>query len=139
MSPRLTSPRHQRGVSLVSAVFLIVVLASLAAFAVRISVLQQQTVNSSLLAAQAFHAARSGIAWGAQRALTAGWCASQTLALSEAGTSGFTVEVECSQSTHNEAGAVINIYILDVLARAGTYGGPDYVSRRIQAKVTDAG
>jgi Tfp pilus assembly protein PilX len=139
MSPPLTSRSRQRGVSLVSAVFLIVVLASLAAFAVRVSVLQQQTVNSSLLAAQAFHAARSGIAWGAQRALSTGWCASQTLSLSEAGTNGFTVEVQCSQSTHNEAGAFINIYILDVLAHAGTYGGPDYVSRRIQAKVTDAG
>jgi hypothetical protein len=25
-----------------------------------------------------------------------------------------------------------------VLAEAGTYGGPDYVSRRLQTKVTDA-
>jgi MSHA biogenesis protein MshP len=50
------------GFSLVSAIFLLVVLAALGAFAVRINVLQQQTVTAALRADQAFHAARSGIA-----------------------------------------------------------------------------
>ena len=137
MNIALTRDR-QRGVSLVSAVFLIVVLAGLAAFAVRLSVLQQQTVNSSLLAAQAFHAAKSGIAWGAHRAISGGWCAAQTLNLSEAGTSGFSVDVQCTQSVHTEGATTINVYIIDVLAETGSYGGPDYVSRRLQAKITDA-
>lgn len=139
MSPKLGSRRGQRGVSLVSAVFLLVVLAGLAVFAVRISVLQQQTVSSNLLAAQAFHAAKSGVAWASHRAVNAGWCATQTLTLAEAGTSGFTVDVACTQTTHTEGTATINVYVIDVLAEAGSYGGPDYVSRRLQAKITDAG
>lgn len=123
--------------SLVSAIFLIVVLASLAAVATRLGTIQSQTVSAGLLASQAFHAARSGIAWGAHRALNGGWCGSQTFSLTEAGANGFAVAVSCSQSTHLEAGATINVYTIIALAESGAYGGPDYVSRRIEAKVTD--
>jgi MSHA biogenesis protein MshP len=131
--------QRQRGVSLIAAVFLIVVLAGLAAFAVRIGTLGSQTVTAELRAAQAFHAARSGVAWAAHRALNGGWCGTQTLNLNEAGASGFDVEVQCTQSAHIEGGAVTNVFIIDVLASSGSYGGPDYVSRRLQAKITDAG
>lgn len=129
---------RQDGVSLVTAIFLIVVLAGLAAFAVRISVLQSQTVTSSLRAAQAFHAARSGISWAANRAINAGSCASATLNLTEAGTNGFSVTIQCTQSAHVEGATTINVYIIEALAESGVYGGPDYVSRRLQAKITDA-
>jgi hypothetical protein len=57
--------------------------------------------------------------------------------LSEAGANGFAVTVQCAETSHSEAGAALNVYILDVRAEAGLYGGPDYVSRRLQAKVTD--
>jgi hypothetical protein len=30
------------------------------------------------------------------------------------------------------------VYQFDVKAEAGAYGGPDYVSRRLQTKITDA-
>ena len=139
MKPQIRRNSLQRGVSLVSAVFLVVVLAALAAFAVRLSMLQQQTVTSGLRAAQAFHAARSGVSWAAYRALNGGWCGSMTLPLSEAGTAGFDVAVTCTQTAHVEGGAAINVYLIDVLAEAGVYGGADYVSRRLQVKVTDAG
>jgi MSHA biogenesis protein MshP len=136
---RHRGPARQRGVALVSAIFLIVVLAGLAVFAVRLGVLQRQTVSSALLAAQAHHAARSGIAWAAHRALGSGWCGTQTLNLTEGGTSGFDVTVECAQTAHVEGGATINVYVINVLAQSGVYGGPDYVSRRLEAKITDAG
>lgn len=138
MSRPMTHARRQAGVSLLSAVFLIVVLSGLAVFSVRLSMLQQQTVTSSLRAAQAFHAARSGIAWAAHRAVSSGWCESATLSLTEAGMAGFELTVNCSESTHVEQGASINVYVIDVLAEAGVYGGPDYASRRVQAKITDA-
>jgi MSHA biogenesis protein MshP len=125
--------------SLVSATFLLVVLASLGLFAARLGVIQSQTTTSGLRAAQAFQAARSGIAWAANRAIGGGVCASATLSLTEGGTNGFDVAVSCAQSTHVEGGVTINVYLLDVLAEAGSYGGPDYVSRRLQAKITDAG
>jgi MSHA biogenesis protein MshP len=128
----------QKGFSLVVAIFLLVVLAGLGVFAVRIGTLQTQGVTEALLAAQAYHAARSGVEWGAYRALHGGGCATATLNLTEGGTAGFSVTVACSQSTHIEGTSTVNVYVFDVRAESGAYGGPDYVSRRLQAKITDA-
>jgi len=135
-------PAHavaESGFSLVSAIFLLVVLAGLGVFAVRINVLQQQTVTASLRGSQAFHAARSGIAWAAYRALSADSCSAptSTLNLTEGATAGFRVTVNCSQSTHTEGTSTLCVFVLDVRAEAGAYGGPDYVSRRVQAKIVD--
>ncbi|HUF74411.1 MAG TPA: pilus assembly protein MshP [Gammaproteobacteria bacterium] len=137
MNERLSNRRGQRGATLVVAVFLLVVLAVLGAFAVRLTLMQQQTVSSALLASQAFHAARSGIAWGAHRALNGGSCATTTLALTEGGAAGFSVDVSCAQSTHLEGGATIEVFVIEALAEWGAYGQADYVSRRLEAKITD--
>jgi MSHA biogenesis protein MshP len=137
MNRALRQPRRESGVALVAAIFLIVVLAGLAVFAVRLGTLQQQTVTASLQAAQAYQAARSGVAWAANRALNGGWCGSQTLNLGEGGANGFSVKVECTSTSHVEAAATITVYVIDTLAESGVYGGPDYVSRRLQAKITD--
>jgi MSHA biogenesis protein MshP len=135
----MTPSRHrQQGFSLVSAVFLLVVLAGLGAYAVRLSTLQQQTVTAGLRGAQAFQAARTGAAWGAYRALNAGVCANGTLNLTEGAASGFRVSVQCTQSVHTEGASTVRVFVFDVRAEAGAYGGPDYVSRRLQTKITDA-
>jgi MSHA biogenesis protein MshP len=130
-------PGRQRGFALVAAIFLIVVLSSLGAYMVRISGMQHQTVNVALLGARAFHAARTGIEWGVYQALD-GNCTTQTLNLTEGGLDGFVVDVTCGSTSHTETGDTYNIFVIDVEARAGTYGTPDYVSRRIQATLTDA-
>jgi MSHA biogenesis protein MshP len=128
----------QRGFSLVAAIFLLVVLAGLGAYAVRLNTLQQQTVTAALRGAQAFEAARTGAAWGAYRAVNGGACTTATLNLTEGATAGFRVSVQCTESSHVEGAATVRVFILDVRAEAGVYGGPDYVSRRVQTKVTDA-
>ncbi len=132
------SPRRQRGFALIAAIFLIVVLALLGMFIVRISGVQNQTVNVALLGARAFEAARTGIEWGAFQALDSGACTTTTLNLTEGGLNGFDVDVTCTTTPHTETGTTFNLYVIDVEARAGTYGTPDYVSRRMQACVTDA-
>jgi MSHA biogenesis protein MshP len=138
MKLRTATWSEQRGVSLVTAVFLIVVLASLGTFAVRLTAVQQQTTGIAIRATQAMLAAESGIDWAAYRAINGGACTAATLTLTEAGANGFTVSVTCSQSAHTEAGATINVYSIEALAQSGVYGGPDYVSRRLHARVTDA-
>ena len=132
-----SAAKNQRGFALMSAIFLLVVLASLGAYAVRMSSVQQQTVNLSLLSAQAFHAAKTGVAWGAHQAVNLGACGTTTLNLAEGGSNGFTVDVSCARTTHVEAASTIQVYVIDVLAEFGVYGAPDYVSRRLQVKVTD--
>jgi MSHA biogenesis protein MshP len=133
-----TPPNRERGFALVAAIFLIVVLALLGLFIVRISGVQHQTVNVALLGARAFEAARTGIEWGAFQALDSASCTTTTLNLTEGGLNGFDVDVTCTSSTHTETGNTYNVYLIDVVASDGIYGNPDYVSRRMQATVTDA-
>ena len=132
----MSARRGQRGFSLVAAIFLLVVLAALGAFAVRLTVFQSQTVTSALRAAQAYQAARSGAAWAAYRAVSGGVCAPAALALTEGGTAGFTVSVSCAQLTYVEGTTTVNVFVLDVRATDGAFGSADYVSRRLQTKVT---
>lgn len=129
---------QQRGFSLVSAVFLLVVLAALGVYAVRINTLQQQTVTAGLRAAEAHQAARAGVAWAAYRALNAGECSTASLNLTEGAAAGFRVAVQCTQRSHTEGASTVRIFVIDARAESGTYGGPDYVSRRVQTKITDA-
>jgi MSHA biogenesis protein MshP len=141
MYPRKSQPSppdRQRGFALVAAIFLLVVLALLGLYIVRISGVQHQTVNIALLGSRAFEAARTGIEWGAFQALDSAACTTTTLNLTEGGLNGFDVDVTCTSSTHTETGNTYNVYLLDVVASNGTYGTPDYVSRRMQATVTDA-
>ena len=130
--------RSQRGLSLVPALFLLVVLAALGIVAVRLMGVQQQTVVLSMQSARAYAAARSGVDWSAYQALVNGSCASSTLALTEAGLTGFSVDTNCSSTTHTEGPNAVQVYTIDAFAWSGSYGTPDYVSRRIRSTVTDA-
>jgi MSHA biogenesis protein MshP len=135
-SGQLALRSRVRGFSLVAALFLIVVVAALGAFAVRIGAGQQQTVNLELLSARALAAANSGIEFGAYRALNAASCVAATLNLTEAGANGFSVDVTCSPSTHTEGIVSVSVYRIDATARAGSYGTPDFVSRHVYATFT---
>ena len=131
-------PGRQRGFALVAAIFLLVVLALLGIFIVKVSGVQHQTVNIALLGSRAFEAARAGIEWGAFQALDSGACTTSTLNLTEGGLDGFDVDITCTTTSHTELGNAYDLYTIDVEARAGVYGTPDYVSRRMQATVTNA-
>lgn len=126
------------GFSIIAAIFLIVVLAALGAFAVRIGAGQQQTVNLQLLSTRALAAANSGIDIGAFKALHDCNCSNQTYAMTEAALAGFSVQVSCVGTKHSDAGRQVNVYQLESFAQLGTYGTPDYVSRRVRATFTDA-
>lgn len=127
--------------SLVSALFLIVVVAMLGAFAVRLGAGQQHTVNLALLSNRALAAANAGVEWAAYRALPPAGvavCANGVLNLTEGALTGFTVDVTCTATTHAEGGGTTTIYSIESFAYAGTYGTPDYTSRRVRARFTDA-
>jgi MSHA biogenesis protein MshP len=127
------APRSQRGFSLIAAVFLIVVLAALGTFAARIAMTQQQTVNLSVLEAQALAYANSGIEYGANRALKASICANSTT-LTLGGT--FNVKVTCVVTSHVASPLPKLSYALTSTATRGVYGRADFVSRQVARVVT---
>ena len=134
----MTANYKQSGFSLVPALFLLVVLAALGAVAVRLSAVQHQTVVLAMQSSRAYAAAQAGIDWSAYQALVASSCGNVTLSLTEAGLAGFTVDTSCAGTTHTEGSATTSVYVLEAFAYSGSYGTPDYVSRRIRATVTDA-
>lgn len=123
----------QRGFSLVSAIFLLVVIAALGAFAVTISTTQQQGAALDLLGARAYQAARVGIEWGAYQVLQGGGaCAPVTALPALPGTlAGFAVSVTCASTAVSEAAATVTIYSLTSTATQGVVATPTYVERQI--------
>ena len=130
--------KAQFGFSLVPALFLLVVLAAIGIVAVRLTGVQQQTVVLAMQSSRAYAAARSGIDWSAYQALINGSCAGVTLTLTEVGLAGFSVDTSCNSTTHTEGPNTVRVYAIDAFAWSGSYGTPDYVSRRIRSTVTDA-
>lgn len=125
---------HQRGMSLVAALFVIVVLAMLSLFAVRIGGAGEQDVSSEVLQGRALAAARSGIEYGWYRATHSLPCAgTTTLNLTQGALAGFTVRVTCTTTGHSNP--TYKTYYIDAVAQRGTYGWPDYVSRRLTKSV----
>lgn len=125
----------QQGFSLIIVLFLIVVVASLAVFALRIGAGQQQTTTLGLQIARADAAARSGLEWGRMRA-PAGVCGlpfptGQVFGAGQAGMNGFQVTVTCQKTNHAAPFAGITEYVITSTAQRGTYGTADYVYRQL--------
>lgn len=132
--------KFQQGFSLISAIFLLVVLAVVVTYAVTISGVQQQTAAYSVLSTRAVSAAESGAEWAVQSVLSNNSCDAFPAAftLSGGAADGFQIDAECSLSTYTENPETYNVYSLAVTARLGSVGDPDFISRRIRIRVTDA-
>ena len=121
----------QSGLSIISAIFMLVLLAALAAFMLTFSVVSNVTQAQDIQGSRAYWAARSGLEWGAYRVLQDNACATTTLTLS-----GFTVSVTCTLSPpYLEGGSNVNIYRITATANQGTLGSVGYVERQLQATV----
>jgi MSHA biogenesis protein MshP len=129
-----------RGFSLVSAIFLMVVLVILGVSLVTISAVQQTTTAQLLQSVRANYAARAGVEWVGRQNLDT-WCPGPSYPMSSSFTlpaplAGFTVTIECYRSTHLlESLPAKKYYVVEVTATTGTYGGPDYVRRKLRTKV----
>ena len=139
--------RHakQRGFTLVSAIFLLVVLASLGAYMVTLSGVQQVTTSQSVQAARAYFAAKAGLEWGIHWATAPGadagdpdlrQCAASTgpFTLTGSGFEGVSVTVTCTDVAYN-GNDYYRTFNLTSTATYGSTGMPDYVERKLQAIV----
>ncbi len=144
--------RAQRGFSLVTAIFLLVVLAALGAIAVSISGLQQSTVALDAHGVHAYQAAYAGVQWAAYRQLkttappTPNTCfATSNLTGLAQSVAPFTVTVSCTAASSDEGKATRRIATYSITATAcnqpdaGTGQCPNsapagnYVERRLTA------
>lgn len=155
MTRRPTTPlsrelalRKQGGFSIVTAIFVIVVLALVGTYMVTLSGTQQATNTLALQGVRGYYAARAGVEWGIHQAFhnTAAACGAApgvtttSVPLAGVGLTGFTVDVACSYTQHRERGQDFCVFALEAVATRGALSQPaDYVRRRIQATVANQG
>lgn len=134
MSGRI--PLGQRGFTLVSAIFLMVVLVVLASSLVTLAAVQHVSSAQQIQALRADHAARAGIEWALGR-IAGGACPAGPTSLAPGGSlAGFTVTVSCAAATHLLADGATQVhYTVDAVATSGNYGSVDYVRRHVQARL----
>ena len=147
-------PRLMRGFSIVTGIFLLVVLSALGAFMVVFTGLQQNTVQNDILGVRAYYAARAGIDWAVYQVTDPDNAAPPTPPVFPAcpvgnvtGLAGslapFVVTVTCSGPfAAEEAGREIRTYSITATAcnqascpAAGT-PATGYVERQLSVTVT---
>lgn len=90
--------RRCRGVGLVTAIFLLVVIAALAVAMTVIYTSQRSSSDLDLQGARAYQAARAGMEWGLFRQRRQGLCTTESFAMDPASSlAGFTVTVACEK------------------------------------------
>jgi MSHA biogenesis protein MshP len=143
---RTLHAKAQAGFSLLTGIFLLVILAALGAFLVTVSGLLQFGSAMDMQGARAYQAARAGIEWGAFQSLRGGSCAaSANLAFPGTGLANFTATVRCTAVTASELGAILNLDEITATACNQPDGagacpnnaatGTNYIERQITVKV----
>jgi MSHA biogenesis protein MshP len=142
---RFVLPPQGRGFSLVSAIFLLVILSALGVFMLSVSTMQQTTSTQDLQGSKAYQAAKAGIEWGAYQILTPENTASATPYACPASKvipalggalQGFTVTVGCAPVVaFIEGGNTVRVYHLTSTATLGTAPSSNFVSRSMTVNI----
>jgi MSHA biogenesis protein MshP len=131
----------QRGVALIAAIFLIVVLALLGVYMVSITGVQQATTSQAIVAARVYYGAKAGLDWGIYQAIgpTSSSCAATTTLAPITGIDGVTVTVTCACTFTTTActTSADSVYYLTSTATFGTYGSAAYAQRVLEATITN--
>jgi MSHA biogenesis protein MshP len=132
---KLSARPWQRGVSVIAAVFLLLMMAVLAAAIANMVSTSHVNLAADIGGARAYQAARAGAEWGIfqldPNAQTAALppCVDGTPAVP-----GHTVTVTCASSDHSEAGRSIRIYRIVSLAVADGVRAPG-IERQVEVTV----
>ncbi len=137
----MSAPRRQRGISVIGALFVLLVLAALGAWLATIAATQALAVAQGELGARAHYGARAGLEWALHAIVNAGGagldCApgTTTFTLGGGALAGFDVSVGCTVQTVDEGSGSFQLYQLRSTASTGAVGSPDRASRTLVATV----
>lgn len=149
----LMKAARQSGFSLVSAIFLLLILSGLGVIMLSVSGVQQTESTQDLQGSKAYQAAKSGIEWGTYLILNpennnsasapfttqftcpTGGLSTAALPALTAGLTGFSIQVSCTRSDYIEGGNTIAVYQLTSVATTGVAGSGSFVSRNLTATI----
>jgi len=138
--------KPQTGFSLISAIFLLVVIAALGTFAVTLSTAQHQSQILDIMGARGYQAALAGIEWASynvnQQPVNSqvAWAGCTTPGAAVAagvgsGLESYTITVSCSATSAVEGANTIWLYDVSSVAETGTPGDVNYVKQIATAKL----
>ena len=132
------SSSRERGSALIAALFLVVVLGALGAFAVKMGADQQHTASLQLMQNRALAAANAGLEYWAFRAspnpaIACPPPAAPVVLVNIPSMNGFSVAVSCDRiASGNEV-----VFEVTADATTGVYGSPDFVRRLLFRRMTN--
>jgi len=131
-----TTAARQRGASIISAIFMLLLFAALAAFMVSLTGTANVTSAQDVQGARAYHAAQAGLEVGLYNVLVAPGTGCTFPA--PPAIEGFTITLSCtSYGPYTESGNTFYIYELTALARNNApLGSPGFVEREVSASVS---
>ena len=122
----------QQGFTLVTAIFILIVLALLGSYMVRLSATQRQTTIYAIQGARAYQAARAGIEWAVARIGIDGTCSAVNgTGMTFSGLDGFSVTLTCGLQSFTEVNNV-DFFTVTSTSEFGSYTGAEYIYRQLQ-------
>ena len=121
--------RNQRGIALIAAIFLVVVIGAALVLLATLSLRGSQQTTQNLLQMRANAAAQAAIDYGVQLLISGTNCSAPSLQGSVAvpAYADFTINLSCRQNNYNRTSQAISIIELSVVVEYGTADSPDYV------------
>jgi len=124
----------QRGLALIGALFVLVVVAALGAFAVRINMTQQHDADLDFQQLRAEAGLNSGVEYAATRLLAPGANCGN---LANLNVGGYAVTFNaCARVQYVVNSATVNVYTVTLTSSRGVYGTPEFVARTATVRVS---
>jgi len=124
----------QRGFALIGALFVLVVVAALGAFAVRINMTQQHDADLDLQQLRAEAGLNSGVEYAATRLLAPGANCGN---LANLNVGGYAVTFNaCARVQYVVNSATVNVYTVTLTSSRGVYGTPEFLARTATVRVS---
>jgi MSHA biogenesis protein MshP len=122
-----------KGFMLPMAIFLLVILAALVAYAMRLTLLANMGTIQDVQGAQAYLAARAGVEWAAFQVLTPTTMQACPVAPAPFTVNGFNVVLACNRTLTQDKGTTqdVAIYTITSEASVGIAGSQDYINRKM--------
>jgi len=127
---------NQKGITLIGAIFVLIIVSLLGTYLVKIYSVQQKTSILALQTARAYQTANAGIEWGIANIINNGNCIPSTTLTPTF--DNFSVTVSCQQlGSYTENTKTKNVYLVTAKSEYSVYSNPDYISRRMQTTIHD--
>jgi MSHA biogenesis protein MshP len=124
--------KKQKGFAIVSAIFLIVVLAFLGVSMARIFSSGQQAINQDISSLQAYYAGQSGLQWGMYQTVFVGTAAAgaHTISFSNSGLTNTNAAITITSNTILGR----DYYLIKADGEYGSSGNPEYAQRKLELR-----